>query len=81
MRIIYVLNTYCKVLSKSAASDYLGADLAVRHRHLRVIEDRSSSCRYLIGVRPQWSHWLALARVATFFTQKSHAVPVTLATS
>jgi hypothetical protein len=46
-----------------------------------VIQDRSLSRRYLIGAPPQWPHWLALARVAPFFTQKSHAAPVALVTS
>jgi hypothetical protein len=45
MRIIYVLNTYCKVLTDPAASDHLALDLAIRRRRLRVIQDRSLSLR------------------------------------
>jgi hypothetical protein len=40
---------------------------------VRVIDDRSLSRRYHIGVRPKWSHWLALAGMTVFFARKSHA--------
>ncbi len=43
-----------------------------------------TTVRSLIATKPvvrrQWSHWLALARVAPFFTQKSHAQPGDLIT-
>jgi len=42
-------------------------------RQVRVIEDRSLSRRYHIGVRPKWPHWLALAGMTVFFARKSHA--------
>jgi hypothetical protein len=49
------------------------ANPAAPLHQVRVIEDRSFSCRYYIGVCPQWSHCLALAGMTVFFARKSHA--------
>jgi hypothetical protein len=57
-------------LMKSSFDDPMAAVPSLQHRVMpdHLLCRGSSTCDRL-----QWSHWLALAPVASFFTQKSHA--------